>query len=638
MKTATYLLMKTTRFLLLTLSLALGLALPAGAATTALSGLPNASSVTTNDDLILNATNSGAGTWTTKRATVAKVAAAMNNLIGVQNPLTNPVFKTTDSIGRMWLTNGDVVAYRGEGTSPNQLHLAFTNKNTWTDGGTSFLTFMGGYNPNDVAYIYYIPDHGAGAYGRAPELLTDLPNGSIAYYYDWVQWGAGPARWRPTWHEWPGSRNTMLRDNVLNTNIWDTSFFHVPQVRVYTNLVGQAPAFVYAGSASDSVYPAFAFIGVGTNGSGAWVWYDKFGGVVDAPVPDGQKHRNYDSAVERFRITSGPDAASAAAKVVGTMVADDFRLSNGRPLSNSIVQVGYGTFSNGTAIVLTTNIHTTSIVQLSYISTDGTVSALGESLADRVAGTSFKLLSGKTNDGNMFSWSLVENSAALVNSAGIQPDSVAGLLFWYKGNAQPVHSNGANTNWLDSTTNHYDAALKFDAAPSQWPYYTNQAINNLAGFWCVGDKSAWTNNLTVATSNFTGFVVCHPATNSRPYQRIIDQHFTTDFTWIEATNTTWFWWRGGDTVLASPVAYGARAVCVRRTGTALLIKNTVAQTTGTLSGEVEGVNKVGIGDQATEGTTFGFTGALAEVIWYNTNLSDDQVTAILLHLKIKYGL
>ncbi len=43
---------------------------------------PRATTVSTNDDVIMNTTNNGTGTWTTKRATVAAVAAAVSPLIG----------------------------------------------------------------------------------------------------------------------------------------------------------------------------------------------------------------------------------------------------------------------------------------------------------------------------------------------------------------------------------------------------------------------------------------------------------------------------------------------------------------------------------------------------------------------------
>ena len=63
------------------------------AQTLKLSQEPVASSVSTNDDVLINATNSGAGTWTTKRATVAKVAEAITPAILSAVPgRTNPTF------------------------------------------------------------------------------------------------------------------------------------------------------------------------------------------------------------------------------------------------------------------------------------------------------------------------------------------------------------------------------------------------------------------------------------------------------------------------------------------------------------------------------------------------------------------
>jgi hypothetical protein len=73
--------MKTQKTLLL-ISALVGLAgLAALGQTLKISQQPVATTVSTNDDVLINATNSGAGTWTTKRATVARMATAVQTLI-----------------------------------------------------------------------------------------------------------------------------------------------------------------------------------------------------------------------------------------------------------------------------------------------------------------------------------------------------------------------------------------------------------------------------------------------------------------------------------------------------------------------------------------------------------------------------
>src|ERR1017187_3994281 len=82
MKTITHLPMKTA--LLISLNLALALSAPAATIVPIpYSQEPRATTVNTNDDVIMNTTNAGTGTWTTKRATVKAVAAAMAPIMPV---------------------------------------------------------------------------------------------------------------------------------------------------------------------------------------------------------------------------------------------------------------------------------------------------------------------------------------------------------------------------------------------------------------------------------------------------------------------------------------------------------------------------------------------------------------------------
>ena len=88
MNKPTLLQMKTITLLLLTALNGL-----AATVTIPISQEPVASAVSTNDDVLINATNAGTATWTTKRATVGKVASGMLPLIlpAVSNLIPNMV-------------------------------------------------------------------------------------------------------------------------------------------------------------------------------------------------------------------------------------------------------------------------------------------------------------------------------------------------------------------------------------------------------------------------------------------------------------------------------------------------------------------------------------------------------------------
>jgi hypothetical protein len=56
----------------------LGAALTAGAATLTLSGLPSTNAISMNDDVIINVTNAGTGTWTTKRTRIGNLFSSVS--------------------------------------------------------------------------------------------------------------------------------------------------------------------------------------------------------------------------------------------------------------------------------------------------------------------------------------------------------------------------------------------------------------------------------------------------------------------------------------------------------------------------------------------------------------------------------
>jgi hypothetical protein len=142
MKTPTFLAMKTATLLLLILALSLA---PAAAATLALSGLPSTNAISTNDDLVLNTTNNGTGTWTTKRSRVQNLLSLVpapsgggitNNQTGVTLSgtfsgngagLTNVPGAGGLSNNQAGVTLSGTFSGNGEGLSNAPTSAAFTN-------------------------------------------------------------------------------------------------------------------------------------------------------------------------------------------------------------------------------------------------------------------------------------------------------------------------------------------------------------------------------------------------------------------------------------------------------------------------------------------------------------------------------
>jgi hypothetical protein len=378
----------------LSISLNLALAFSALAATTITpipySSEPRATTVVTNDDIILNVTNAGTGTWTTKRATVAKVIegalplvtnlfpnVTLASLGGVAK--TNPAFYAAGA-GRFYMITNGLGIYNG---TNNDLTL-------WSplSDALAGIVFQGAAAGN-YADIHYWPTHGDSSHGeliiessdtiaitarKIQHQVSNMGYSMIEYYqYDYV----------------PHPSNTNL-------------FGGVPiqyKALCYTN-TGGTPVLAGSLDPSSNYLPTLYFDATSTNGSGAWIFYGR--GYCPLGTSDGWTFNN-----EVFRITVGPDAGvkvTGPLTVTGTASATAFA-GDGSGLTNLNLPsqtpiCGFTNLSSGAAVVLNTNVSPFSIVLLTYGSSDGSLATIGENLSNRAPGVSFKIQSSKTNDTN----------------------------------------------------------------------------------------------------------------------------------------------------------------------------------------------------------------------------------------------
>jgi hypothetical protein len=178
-------------------------------------------------------------------------------------------------------------------------------------------------------------------------MVTTIENGGMAWYFTAWQWG-NPSGGNGNEFFWNVSGLTpYIKGGVTNYNLTESQNITFYTAAVWTNIFPIPPTINYlgdlwtnqnlnggnfgagwtlAGSLGDGL-PATHFRATSTNGSGAWVWYDKFA-MPAKGLSQGWplNSLNYDSAVERFRITVGPDGG---ATLVGTMNATAFNSTSG---------------------------------------------------------------------------------------------------------------------------------------------------------------------------------------------------------------------------------------------------------------------------------------------------------------------
>ena len=149
------------------------------------------------------------------------------------------------------------------------------------------------------------PDHGSGK----PEFHIDT-SGSMAVGVGfsgnpttsghWLQMGIGGL----------GQEYMYFQYNLIpiteNTNLFPSSYPMFWKAKLYTNSNPNSLIWVGSGTPEVDPLPAMLFRATSTNGSGAWIFYDKLSPTVRA-----NKDWDWPHAVERLRITVGPDGGLA---------------------------------------------------------------------------------------------------------------------------------------------------------------------------------------------------------------------------------------------------------------------------------------------------------------------------------------
>lgn len=211
-------------------------------------------------------------------------------------------------------------------------------------------------------------------------------------------------------------------------------------------------------------------------------------------------------------------------------------------------------------------------------------------------------------------------------------DITNGLKVWLKADAN-TYADGTATNWLDSSglSNHATNTANF-------PLYSNSVINGKPAYYLAGAEF-WSTPYTAADSNITAFVVYRP-------------RGATAQTYLFDKNSD----AGGPTLQQATAAYVRSYVQVsgcqlnglssnvwyeagmRRDGTnfstwALSQRNDCNQS----NAGAFPASLLYIGSKSAGGSGF-FTGNMAEVIYYNTSLSDAEISSVRAYLANKYNL
>jgi len=183
MKKRIPLLTSTATLLLLICSLA-----SAGAATLSLSGLPSTSTVSSNDDVIINATNNGAATWTTKRATMGNLIAGALPLIlpGATNTIPAVVSNTANSFMPFPIRTPVNLIFEGDSLTQE---AGSGTDNPHVPPYSTYPLYLRGIWTN---YFASWTNYGAGfavlgtVTGRQATVLANLPAGTNNLEFLWI--------------------------------------------------------------------------------------------------------------------------------------------------------------------------------------------------------------------------------------------------------------------------------------------------------------------------------------------------------------------------------------------------------------------------------------------------------------------
>ena len=255
----------TSALAILTLTATLSLA-----QTLKISQEPTASLVNTNDDVLINATNNGLGTWTTKRATVSKLVAGALPMIQAAIPAssngiallnghgTNTTLAAAVPRRQVQITDASAV-----GGNSNRLAMLFT-----ADYNDAFIWFNG--TNGGVADIMFQAMHDSA--GPMPELLMDS-SGSIAFNAHWIQVGVGT--YMPTF--------LYMNSQLLQSDpdLGDS----IPLLFTALYRTNSGDAWKHAGSRDAGFLPGFHFQAVDKVGNGSLGIYSKFNVPYNGTLP-----------------------------------------------------------------------------------------------------------------------------------------------------------------------------------------------------------------------------------------------------------------------------------------------------------------------------------------------------------------
>jgi hypothetical protein len=256
------------------------------------------------------------------------------------------------------ITNLLAEGYPATGVYTNAAILFWPyNSDTNARAGLVIQGHLGNYEQ-----IYW-PDHGDGG----PEMVTTI-NGRMAFYYNAWQWG-NPSGGNGAEFWWNVSgRSPYSKDGVTDYTLTESQNTIFYEAAVWTNSIpipamddymggtttNQALAgppvygsgWTMAGSLGDG-FPATHFRATSTNGSGAWVWYDKMA-MPNSSAYWLNKAILYTNSVERFRITVGPDGG---ATLVGTMKATAFSAGTNVGISTTWTNLVPGLATNRITVI-----------------------------------------------------------------------------------------------------------------------------------------------------------------------------------------------------------------------------------------------------------------------------------------------
>ena len=211
-----------------------------------------------------------------------------------------------------------------------------------TSGGRKGIVINGPFGNYEQLYW---TDHGGGV----PEMVTTI-QGLMSWYFTGWQFG-NPSGGNGNEYIWHVSGLTpYIKGGVTNYNLMESQNLIQYDAWVYTNAIPIPPTINYlgnlwtnqnmsggwpngvgwtkAGSLGDG-FPSFHFRATSNNGSGAFVWYEKFAQPLPGTAQGWPNNAlNYDSSVEAMSLTVGPDRSIKGLTIVGPVNAKALVITN----------------------------------------------------------------------------------------------------------------------------------------------------------------------------------------------------------------------------------------------------------------------------------------------------------------------